>query len=71
MEASKAVYKQIIGEEPKGTEDPKAIEKMFPKSMDEALNYARIHNYDLNAAKHNLKAKNMMSKPIRGICCRL
>lgn len=44
---------------------------MFPKSMDEALNYARIHNYDLNAAKHNLKAKNMMSKPIRGICCRL
>ena len=32
LEASKAVYKQIIGEEPKGTEDPKAIEKMFPKN---------------------------------------
>lgn len=66
LEASKAVYKQIIGEEPKGTEDPKAIEKMFPKSMDEALNYARIHNYDLNAAKHNLKAKKYDVKTNQG-----
>ncbi len=66
LEASKAVYKQIIGEEPNGTEDPKAIEKMFPKSMDEALNYARIHNYDLNAAKHNLKAKKYDVKTNQG-----
>ena len=39
---------------------------MFPKSMDEALNYARIHNYDLNAAKHNLKAKKYDVKTNQG-----
>ena len=36
--------------------------------MDEALNYARIHNYDLNAAKHNLKAKKYDVKTNQGDC---
>ena len=66
LEASKAVYKQVIGEEPKETKDPKEIEKMFPKSMEEALEYAKVHNYDLDAAKHNLKAKKYDVKTSEG-----
>lgn len=57
LEASKAVYKQVIGSSSQKVEDPKEIEKMFPKSIEEALNYAKAHNYTLNAAKDNLKAK--------------
>lgn len=66
LEASKAIYKQIIGEEPKETTDPKEIEKMFPKSIEEALEYAKTHNYDLNAAKHTLKAKKYDVKTSQG-----
>lgn len=66
LEASKAVYKQVIGEEPNGTEDPREIAKMFPKSIKEALDYAKNHNYDLNAARHNLKAKKYDVKTQKG-----
>lgn len=57
LEASRAVYKQIIGEDAKDLKNPKAIEKMFPSSLDSALKYAKEHNYSLKAARHNLKAK--------------
>lgn len=57
LEASRAVYKQIIGDNPKNISIPKQIEKMFPKSLDEAISYAKEHNYALEAARHNLKAK--------------
>jgi len=66
LEASKAVYKQIIGEEPKEITDPKEIEKLFPKRLDEALNYARLHNYSLSAAKYNLKARKYDVKTNQG-----
>lgn len=57
LEASKAVYKQIIGANPTSISTPKEIEKMFPQSLDAALDYARKHNYALEAARHTLKAK--------------
>lgn len=57
LEASKAVYAQIIGEEPKDLEEPKDIEKNFPISMEEALEYAKANNFSLRAAQQNLKAK--------------
>lgn len=57
LEASKAIYKQIIGVEPKNVSAPKNIEKMFPQSLETALAYAREHNYALEAARYNLKAK--------------
>ncbi|MBR2273820.1 MAG: TolC family outer membrane protein [Alphaproteobacteria bacterium] len=57
LEASRAVYKQIIGDNPKNISIPKQIEKMFPKSLEEAISYAKEHNYALEAARHNLKAK--------------
>ncbi len=57
LEASKAVYEQVIGEAPKNIVDPKEIEKMFPTSLESALEYAKQHSYNLEAAKYNLKAK--------------
>ncbi|MBO5039423.1 MAG: TolC family outer membrane protein [Alphaproteobacteria bacterium] len=66
LEASKAVYKQIIGEDPKKISDPKEIEKMFPKSLDGALDYAKTHNYALSAAKHTLKARKYDVKTNKG-----
>ncbi|MBP5698031.1 MAG: TolC family outer membrane protein [Alphaproteobacteria bacterium] len=57
LKASQAVYKQIIGEAPKNVTTPREIEKMFPKSLKEAIEYAKKHNYSLKSAQHNLKAK--------------
>ncbi|MBQ2885785.1 MAG: TolC family protein, partial [Alphaproteobacteria bacterium] len=57
LEASRAIYKKVIGEDAKEIKDPKDIEKLFPTSLEEALNYAKEHNYSLHAAQHNLKSK--------------
>lgn len=57
LEASKAVYKQVIGVNPSNITAPHNIEKNFPKSLDAALSYAREHSYSLEAARYNLKAK--------------
>ena len=57
LEASKAIYEQIIGETPKDLTEPKDIESFFPTSMEKALEYAKKNNFSLRAAKQNLKAK--------------
>ena len=57
LEASRAIYKKVIGEDAKDIKDPKDIEKLFPNNLEEALAYAKEHNYSLHAAQHNLKAK--------------
>ena len=56
LEASKAVYKQVIGSNPKDLNTPKEIEKLFPANAEQALKYAREHSYALEAARRNLKA---------------
>lgn len=66
LEASKAVYKQVIGDEPKNIIDPKEIEKLFPASLKDATEYAEMHSYSLQAARHNLKAKKYDVKTNEG-----
>lgn len=66
LEASKAVYEQIIGVAPKDVKDPQNIEKLFPKSMEEALKYAESNNFSVIAAKQNLKAKKYDVKATKG-----
>ena len=66
LEASKAIYEQIIGVAPKDVKDPQNIEKLFPKSMEEALKYAESNNFSVIAAKQNLKAKKYDVKATRG-----
>ena len=57
LKASKAIYRQVIGVEPKNLNTPQNIEKLFPKSLEEAIDYAKDHSYELEVARHNLKAK--------------
>ncbi len=66
LEASKAAYKQVIGDEPKNIIDPKEIEKLFPASLKDATEYAEMHSYSLQAARHNLKAKKYDVKTNEG-----
>lgn len=66
LEASRAVYKQVIGDEPKNIVDPKEIEKMFPQSLKSATEYAEKNSYSLQAARHNLKAKKYDVKTNEG-----
>lgn len=66
LEASIAVYKQVIGTNPKDLSTPTTLEKMFPKSMEEALAYAEDHNYSVKEARHNLKARKYDVNTNRG-----
>lgn len=58
LAASKAIYVQVIGHEPEGLEEPVGIADMFPKSIEDAINYARGNNYALKAAKEALNAQS-------------
>ncbi len=56
LAASVAEYTKVIGQEPQNLEEPTGISELFPKSMDDAINYARNNNYALKAAKSALDA---------------
>ena len=58
LEASKAVYRQIIGSEPKTLSEPKNLSKYIPNNFNDALAYAKEHNYAVRAAKEALSAKD-------------
>lgn len=57
LAASKATYVQIIGTSPDGLQEPTTLSELFPKTGEEALQYAYENNYDLKAAKSNLDAQ--------------
>lgn len=57
LEASKAVYKQIIGTEPKTLSEPKNLSQFIPNNFNDALSYAKEHNYAVLAAKESLDAR--------------
>jgi len=57
LEASKAVYKQVIGSEPKTLSEPKNLSKFIPNNFNDALAYAKEHNYAVLAAKETLDAR--------------
>ena len=58
LEASKAIYKQTIGSEPKTLSEPKNLSKFVPNNFNDALAYAKEHNYAVLAAKETLSAKD-------------
>jgi len=58
LEASKAVYRQIIGSEPKTLSEPRNLSKYIPNNFNDALAYAKEHNYAVLAAKETLSAKD-------------
>ncbi|MBR2033083.1 MAG: TolC family protein, partial [Alphaproteobacteria bacterium] len=57
LEASKAIYAQIIGSAPETLEEPVDIKTFLPTSYDEAMNIALRNNYSIRQAKHLFNAK--------------
>ena len=57
LEASKAVYKQVIGAEPKKLSEPKNLSKFIPNNFNDALAYAKEHNFAVLAAREALDAQ--------------
>ena len=57
LAASKAVYVQIVGSEPKDMSEPEELSSVFPATVDEAFASANANNYTVKAAKSALKAK--------------
>ena len=57
LAASKAVYMQVIGEQPNSLIEPEELVSLFPVSLEDALSYAKDHNYGLKAAQSALKAQ--------------
>lgn len=57
LEASKAEYARIVGNEPKDLTEPGDINKFLPSGFREAYEYAKEHNYSIQQAKHNLDSK--------------
>ena len=57
LEASKAVYKQVIGSDPKKLSEPKNLSQYIPNNFNDALAYAKEHNFAVRAAKEALSAQ--------------
>ena len=58
LKASKAAYVKVIGMEPDGLDEPTKITDLFPKSIDDAMDYALKNNYSIKQAKHNFNAQS-------------
>ena len=58
LASSKAVYVQVVGQEPNKLIEPEGLSALFPTSIEDALSYAKEHNYGLKAAKNVLKAQS-------------
>lgn len=59
LEASKAVYAKIIGIAPVDVKAPEGeIDKFLPKTPEEALEYAKAHNYSIRQAKNYFDSKD-------------
>ncbi|MBR1605660.1 MAG: TolC family outer membrane protein [Alphaproteobacteria bacterium] len=58
LEASKAIYRQVVGSEPKTLSEPRNLSKYIPNNFNDALAYAKEHNYAVLAAKETLSAKD-------------
>lgn len=57
LEASKAVYARIIGENPGKLNYPSDIRELLPKNFNDALDYTRVNNYSIKRAKELLNSK--------------
>lgn len=57
LEASKAVYSRVIGHKPIDLEEPANLNEYLPASFNEALEYTRVKNYNIQYAKELLNSK--------------
>jgi len=66
LKTSAAGFRQIIGHEPKNLEPSRTIEKLLPKSLDEALHIALVEHPGVVAAMHQVDAGELAVKIAEG-----
>lgn len=67
LEASKATYAKIIGVPPVDVKTPEGdIDKFLPKNFEEALEYAKTHNYSIRQAQNYFDSKDYAVKANTG-----
>lgn len=59
LEASKSIYRRIIGNKPENLEEPSNLNEFLPQTFDEALNYARGNNYSIRACQGYSRFKSL------------
>ena len=64
--ASKAVYQQIVGQEPADLIEPKEIAELFPTDFEQAKREALENNYSVQQAKYLLESKGYNVKTNTG-----
>ena len=57
LQASRANYARIIGSRPEDLKAPESLDKILPATFEEALEYAKAHNYSIRQAKNYLESK--------------
>ena len=57
LQASRANYARIIGSRPEDLKAPESLDKVLPATFEEALEYAKTHNYSIRQAKNYLESK--------------
>lgn len=66
LKVSVAGFRQIIGHEPRNLEPARSIEKLLPKSFDEALHIALLEHPSVVAALHQVDAAEFAVKVNQG-----
>lgn len=57
LEASKAVYAQVIGQTPLNLEEPANLNEYLPPNFNDALDYTKVNNYSIRYTKEILNSK--------------
>ena len=66
LQASKAVYEQVIGKYPEDLIEPEKLSELFPTDFEKAKEEALENNYSLQYAKYLLKSKDYNVKTNTG-----
>lgn len=66
LEASKAIYVQVIGQAPDKLSEPTKVGDLLPKNFNDALDYTRVNNYSVKQAKDFLDSQSYNVKVNNG-----
>lgn len=66
VKSSAAIYRQVIGDEPKDLQSANGVSKLLPKSLEQSLSIAAAEHPAINASKHAVDAYDYNVKIAEG-----
>lgn len=66
VNSSAAIYRQVVGEDPKDLQSAKGLGKLLPKSLELSLSVAAVEHPAINASKHAVDAYGYSVKIAEG-----